>query len=336
MEAYIGPVVFGVSIGIFLWLQGVEGRQVPYKEPLVSKDFLPVANSPSEKNIVWILRNYTVESRLYRMIQYIGSQYGIPQVVIVPNESKVSLGGSVPILEFFQKTEIAVAMMKASHVFSEPGVVPCAETTARRGRRPLGIFVHDRRAQREVRSVKNEGSVEIFYTSRSVQDEYADTDLPSFQFYLPVFMKEHVTHTTRERVVCFCREGRWKFQRIAGKLRDYAFFYGTFPNFREAGILCIIDGNTPYELGLRAAASQIPVICQWTPVFEEVFGDYVIYIRSDSNSEWEAAIARLKEEPLWYRDWSRKALKLSQMYDSPKEMDMFLNYVFSGKLISKQ
>ena len=331
MESYVGPVVFCISIGIFIWLQGLDERVVPYRESLVSKDFYPTL-MPDQKSIVWILRSYTIESRLYRMIQYIDTQYGIPQVVIIPNRSKISPGSQVPILEFFQKTEIAWALNRSTQIFCEAGVMKTAAITAAASKRPLGIFVHGP-DKKEFRSILELGaSLRIFYTSQTIQDEFREFAIPSFQFYLPVFVKEHVTHTTRKKIVCFCRAARWKFQEIARTLPSYTFFYGTYPNFKEAAILCIYDG--PYELGIKAAASDIPIVCQWSSTYEEVFQDYCIYVRKES--EWLAAISRLQEDPLFYKEWSLKARKLSQLYDSPKEMDMFLNYVFSGNLISQQ
>lgn len=332
MEGYIAPAVFCISIGIFLWLQGLDERVVPYRESLVSKDFYPRPIS-DEKNIVWILRSYTVESRLHRMIQYIHTQYGISQVVIIPNRSKISPGSQVPILEFFQKTEIAWALNRSTQIFCEAGVMKTAAITAAASKRPLGIFLHDS-DKKEIRSVLELGaSLKFFYTSQTIQDEFREFAIPSFQFYLPVFVKEHVTHSTRQKIVCSGESGaRWKFQEIARTLPNYTFFYSSQPNFKEAAVLCMYD--SPYELGIKAAASDIPIVCQWSPLYEEVFQDYCIYVRKES--EWLAAISRLQEDALFYREWSLKARRLSQLYDSPKEMDMFLNYVFSGNLISQQ
>ena len=329
MEAYIGPVVFCVGISIFFWLRGLEERVVPYRESLVSKDFYPLVE-PSEKYIVWILRSYTVGSRLFRMIQYMNTHYGIPQVVIIPNESKISLGSNVPILEFFQKTEIAVALQRASHVFCEAGVIKTAAITATAAQRPLKIFIHATGAKKELQSIEK-NHAEIFYTSASIQEEFSEFSFPSFQFYLPVFVKEHVTHTTREKIVCLCKRGRWKFQEIARTLPAYTFLYNGTPNFKEAGILCIVDRETPYEVGIQAAASGIPIVCLWSTEFEEIYKSYAIFIR---DNEWKNVIQRLKEDLLFYHEWSKKAIKLSQIYDSSKEMDMFLNFVFSGKLTS--
>jgi hypothetical protein len=266
------------------------------------------------------------------MIQYFHTNYGLRQIIIIPNESKVSLSNEVPILEFFQTTEIAMAIQQATHIFSEPGVLEAASKTAQQAKKPLFLFIHDEESNKEFRAAKTicEDTC-ILYTNRVIQQYYIENTRQSFQFYLPVFMKEQQTHTTREKITCFCVNSQWKFQRIAAKLPAYTFLYAKRvsrrPFFTETGVLCILDSSTPYEIVLQAAASGIPIVAQWGPVLKEVLKEYCIYIQGEGVDEWIGILTRLKEDALFYRGQSQKSVKLSQLYDSPKEMDVLINFL---------
>jgi glycosyltransferase involved in cell wall biosynthesis len=318
---------------IYIWFRDPE-RIAPYREPLISEDFYQVIR-PSEKNIVWILRTFNETSRLYRMIQFIGTNYGIKQVVIVPDRAKLSPQNEIPVLEFFQKTEIALAIQQSTHVFCEAGVMETAIITAKRAKRPVYIFVHDESSNYELKHVlplyKNSN---VFYTNKTVQGSTEWINHFSLQFYLPVFMKEFQTHTTRETIVTFCKDSQWKFQRIASELIAYDFLYvpkrsDRRPIYTNVAVLCVLNTKTPYEIILEATASGIPIVAQWSPEYEEVFGDNCIYIRGDDIDDWRKILILLKESPLFYKEQSQKSARLALTYDSYKEMDIFLNCVFS-------
>jgi hypothetical protein len=318
---------------IYLWFWDPE-RVAPYREPLVSEDFYQ-AFHPPEKNIVWILRTFNTKSRLYRMIQFIGSHYGIKQVVIVPDRAKLSSQNDIPVLEFFQKTEIAFAIQRSTHIFCEPKVMETATITAKRAKRPVFIFIHDETCNWELKHVLTlYKPIYVLYTNKVVQGATEWINRYSFQFHLPVFMKEFQTHTTQKTIVTFCKDFQWKFQRLAKELVAYDFIYAPNrsdrrPIYTEAAILCVLNTTTPYEIILEAAASAIPIVVQWSPVYEEVFGDNCIYIRGDNTDEWRKILILLKESLLFYREQSQKSARLALTYDSYKEMDIFLNCVFS-------
>ena len=342
MEGYTIPVLYCIGIGVFLWLRKMDGRGriVPYREALISKGSYPLrqASSANPPTFVWILRTFNETSRLYRMIQYFHSHYGFKQTVIIPNESKVSPQNEIPILEFFQVTEIAVAIQGATHIFSEAGVTETAATTAERAHKPLLLFIHDEESDKEFRDVLNiHRLLTPIYTSRWIQTLYGEITPKFIQTYLPVFMKEHQTHTTREKIACFCPNSRWKFQAIAAKLPAYEFLYSasnvattTKSKFTEIGILCIMDSaTTNYEVALKAAASGIPIVALKNPILEEILQGACIFVKSDNTKEWLQPLLRLKEDALFYRDQSQKSAKLAAAYDSPTEMDRLLNLVKS-------
>jgi len=342
MDGYAIPVLYCIGIGVFLWLRKIEGRIVPYREALISKGVYPLRKSSQTATIdpptfIWILRTFNETSRLYRMIQYFHSHYGFKQTVIIPNESKVSPQNEIPILEFFQVTEIAVAIQGATHIFSEAGVAKAAATTAERAQKPLLLFIHDEESDKEFRGILNiHRSLTPIYTSRWIQTIYGDIGTPSLQTYLPVFMKEYQTHTTREKIACFCPDSRWKFQAIAAKLPAYDFLYSastaptTKSKFTEIGILCIMDSApTNYEVALKAAASGIPIVARRTPILEEILQDACIFVGGTNQEDWLQPILRLKGDALFYRDQSQKSAKLATAYDSPTEMDRLLNLLKS-------
>jgi hypothetical protein len=268
------------------------------------------------------------------MIQYIHRAHGIKQVVIVPDESRIPPNSEIPILEFFQKTEIAIAIQQATHIFSEAKVMETAVITAKRANKPIALFIHDESSDSELRKVLPlYKETRIFYTSKWVQEQHEWVNRYSLQVYLPVFTKEFQTHTTQEKIVSFCKNSQAKFQEIAAEFPTYTFLYAPdrmkrAPVYAETAILCVFDMTSPYEVVLEASASGIPVIVQWNPLYEEIFEDNCIYIKKDS--EWSQIISLLKRNQLFYREQSQKSLKMSLLYDSSRKMDVFLNCVFSG------
>jgi hypothetical protein len=339
MQQYIQPILFCIFIGVFLSFRGVRGRVVPYREVLIEKN-TPLLNLEFfVPTYVWILKSFNEESRLYRMIQYFHSHYGLKQVVIIPNESKVSSANQVPVLEFFQKMEILVALTQAVCIFSEAGVAETAVRTAKRIGLKACIFLHDTGPINEVGPLqKKYRGIEFIYTSRWTQQMYNYKNI-SYQVYLPVFPREFQTHTSRERVVCVCPGYEWKFQQIAAKVPQCTFLYAAdrinrVPLYTGTGILCILDQTTNYEIALEASASQIPIVAQWSPILEEVLQDYCILLKSDAIEVWAKTIKELQENMVLYQEYVKKSLKLSQLYDSSEKMDKFLNFVKSAKLIS--
>ena len=332
MEDYFLPAITCLGIALYLWLQQCTERVAPYREPLISEG--DYGNfQPPQKMIAWILRNYNEGSRLYSMIQYIHTSHGIKQVVIVPDESKVPLNSEIPILEFFQKTEIVIAIQQATYIFSEAKVMETAVITAKRANKPIALFIHDESSDSELRKVLPlYKETRIFYTSKWTEERHEWVNRYSLQIYIPVFMKEFQTHTTQEKIVCFCKNSQTKFQRIAADFPTYTFLYA--PDrmkrasiYSEMDILCVFDMATPYEVVLEASASGIPVVVQWNPLYEEIFEDNCIYIKNDD--DWIRIISLLKRNQLFYRQQSQKSLKMSLLYDSSRKMDMFLNCVFS-------
>ena len=312
-------------------LQWFKDYQVPFKEPLVPPDFY-TAESPPENNIVWILRKFDQSSRLYRMIQYIHTQYGVKQTVIVPRRT---VSAEFPVLEFYQKTEAAIAIHRSTYIFSEAGVMESAVVTGKRSARPVYLFIHDESSDAELKRVlPMYKDVYIFYTSKWIQTVGEWANRASLQVYLPVFAKEHVTHTTKKVVLCLCKDSQWKFQSIASTLPAQEFMYsptgeGRNSLYLKTAVLCVLNTATPYEIIMESAASGIPIVVQWSPIYEEVFGDDCVYIKKDSVDDWTKIISLLMGNALFYREQSQKSLRLSQSYDSSKEMDMFLNHVFS-------
>jgi len=335
MEEYFLPILSCLGIVVVIWLQQYTERIAPYREPLISEDFYRGLQS-SERMIVWILRNFDEGSRLYEIVQHIHTNYGIKQVVIVPDDAKISMKSEVPLLEFYQKTEIAVAIGQCTYIFSEQGVMESAVITAKRANKAAFMFVHDETSDSELRKVLLlYKEIYVFYTSKWTEDQHEWVNNATLQIHMPVFMKDFRTHTTQEKIVCFCKKSQWKFQRIAAELPTLQFFYSPtrnerLPVYTETAILCVLDATTPYEIVLEASASGIPVVVQWSPVYEEIFQEHCIYIKTEGIEEWVKIISHLKGNKLLYRQQSQKSLKMSLVYDSPRKMDMFLNCVFSG------
>ena len=268
MDGYAIPVLYCIGIGVFLWLRKIEGRIVPYREALISKGVYPLRKSSQTATIdpptfIWILRTFNETSRLYRMIQYFHSHYGFKQTVIIPNESKVSPQNEIPILEFFQVTEIAVAIQGATHIFSEAGVAKAAATTAERAQKPLLLFIHDEESDKEFRGILNiHRSLTPIYTSRWIQTIYGDIGTP-LSANLPAGLYEGVSDTYHSGEDClFLPRQSVEIPGYCGEtpcLRFFVFgFHCTNNQIQIHGNRhSLYNGLCPYELRGRAKSRRL-------------------------------------------------------------------------------
>ena len=143
-------IILAVFVAFFLILyvrKNVEftnkNRLAPFREPLVPEDFWKICKKSDSITIVWIVRHYLpdfkagAEFMAYDINKYFIDVLGWKVIVIVPHSSVASYE-DVEILQFYQKTEIEVAISRAHCIFSQYQVIETAAITSARSMIVLG------------------------------------------------------------------------------------------------------------------------------------------------------------------------------------------------------
>lgn len=288
---YDAIIVLAICVGIFVILYVRKNmkvshgsRLVPFREPLVPTGFWKLCQRSREPTIVWIIRHYIPERRAapelmaHDVNKYFVDGLGWKVLVITPYSSVKSYNG-VPIIQFYEKTDIELAIAKAHCILCQGDVVETAAITAQRAKLPLVLFSYDKGTW--VEKAKN-----LCKNVNLVNTVAAETHgLNSFALAPPVDWRRYVTQTERRYITLVnmsSANGSKEFFELAAALPEYEFLavadsyenpYSDpkSPNvtlwnyqidmrvvYNVTGILCIFSEGQE-RFGIEAAASGIPI-----------------------------------------------------------------------------
>jgi hypothetical protein len=329
-------------IGGALWIRKnvknseYKDRVVPFREPLVPEEFYKVCNPAPEApyTVVWILRDYGPgAAEMYHTIhswnRYMKETLGWNPVVIVPDTTLRS-HHDIPIIQFYQRTEIGILMRAAKMIWCGPMVYETAAVTAKRSGRPLYAIGdrEDDRGEFELARKVLEG-IQIVYTSEWIRKSWG---FPGIVFQ-PI-LKLKLVATSRNQITGILNsvEEARQFFKLGRALPEFYFLgisrnlklrrqpernivvwpwaAGTLVWMEETGILCCYSGNWA---AVEAAASGIPVLCAPDPVLKEILGPAGSY---RPTSEWAATIRELKTNIVAYENASKYVIKATAEWNS--------------------
>jgi hypothetical protein len=328
---YDAIIVLAICVGIFAMLYvrknmkvSHETRVVPFREALVPTGFWKLCQPSREPTIVWIIRHYIPERRgaaelmAHDVNKYFVDGLGWKVLVITPYSSVKSYNG-VPIMQFYEKTDIELALAKAHCILCQGDVVETAAITAQRCKLPLVLFSYDRKFGPWIEKAKSLcKNVNLVNTVGSEAH-----GLNSIVLGPPVDWRRYVTQTERRYITLVnlsSANGSKEFFEIAAALPEYEFLAvaDSYENaysdpkssnvtlwnyqidmrvvYNVTGILCIFSEGQE-RFGIEAAASGIPIA---GPV--RGLGDAALELNVD-------IIRKLKTDGLYYKKYSELSAK---------------------------
>ena len=357
-------IVLAVFTALFLVLyvrKNVEltnkNRLAPFREPLVPEDFWRVCKQSDSPTIVWIVRHYLpdfkagAEAMAHDINKYLVEHLGWTITVIVPYSSVQAYEG-VKILQFYQKSEIEVAISKAHCILSQYQVIETAAITAHRSKKPLVLFAHDDSLGLWIVKAKSiHNNVNIVNNSEWIATINQQYGLNSIILNPPVDWRRYVTYTERRYITLVNmngNKGAEQFFKIAAALPEYEFLgiAGSYAQqytsplssnvtlwksqsdmrtvYNVTGILCVLSKSESWgRVAIEACASGIPVIASPTPGLKEALGVSGIFADRDDIDSWVRIIHRLKSDPLYYKKYSELTLKRAYELDPKPQLDKF-------------
>lgn len=357
-------IIFLVFLALFIVLyvrKNVEftnkNRIAPFREPLVPEDFWKVCNASDSPTIVWIIRHYLpdfkagAECMAYDINTYFTQVLGWKVIVIVPYSSVTSFNG-VEILQFYQKTEIEVAISKAHCILSQYQVIETAAITSSRARKPLVLFAHDNSLGPWIVKAKSiHKNVNIVNNSSWIANINQQYSLNSIILNPPVDWRRYITHSERRYITLVNMNGNKgveQFFKIAAALPEYEFLgvAGSYAKqntsplssnvtlwrsqldmrvvYNVTGILCVPSKSESWgRVAIEACASGIPVIASPTPGLREALDYAGVFAERDDTSMWVQIIRKLKTDKLYYRKYSELASKRAHELDPKPQLDKF-------------
>jgi glycosyltransferase involved in cell wall biosynthesis len=340
-------------------------RIVAYREPLVSKEFYklcrPVEGRP---RIVWIMRHYLPDFRagaecMAHDINLYLIKIGWEVIVIVPHSS-VNKYEEIRILQFYQKTEIELELQKASCIFTQYQVLETAVLTSLYSKIPLVVFAHDDSLGPLIKKLKTiHRNIYLVNNSVWIQSVYQQFSLQNIILYPPVDWRKYITHTRREYITMVNlngNKGAEQFFRIVKALPEYNFLgvRGSYAKqyvnsslrnltiwdsqldmrsvYSITGILCVPSKSESWgRVAIEAASSGIPVIASPTPGLKEALGFAGLYADRDDTEAWVKLIRELKENSLFYKEYSDKISQRAKDLDPTRQLDEFQAWVQETK-----
>jgi hypothetical protein len=318
-------------------------RIAPYRNSLVCEEFYKVCRpSQGRPQIVWILRDYMpiaigAKERMAHAVNLYLTKIGWKVVVIVP-ESSINSYEDIPILQFYQKTEIELAIHEASCIFTEgTKVLETASKTALRSRLPLVIFLND-----EGLAIKSlEQKPYLVYTSNWIKTVYSELTLNSIVLSRVLNWRNYVTHTTREYITILSNEEENKSLEIVKALPEYNFL-GIFgeknsplrnltiwgPQLEEraiyaiTGILCCLGSSV---VPIQGMTPGIPIIASPTPLAKEILETSGLY--ATTVDEFVSHIRSLKGDTLFYKKYSELSTVRAKALDPTRQLDEFQAWI---------
>jgi len=363
-------IILSVFVGLFIILyvrKNVEftdkNRLTPFRESLVPEGFWKVSRPSNPPTIVWIVRHYLPDFKTgitimtHDINKYLVEVLGWNVVVITPHTTVKSYEG-IPILEFYQKTEIEFAMSKAHCIFSQYQMVETAAITAERARLPLVLFAHDDNFSQWIVKAKTiHKNVNIVNTTNSIAKLNEQYALNSIVLNPPVEWRRYITHTERKYITLVNmnnNNGVEQFFKIAAALPEYDFLGVADSSTKEYGItsssniklwkyqndmrviynvtdiLCVPSKSESWErVAIEAAASGIPVVASVTPGLEEALDYAGIFAERDDIDAWVKTIRKLKTDQLYYKKFSELTAKRAKELEPKHQLDKFKVWVES-------
>ena len=327
-------------------------RLAPYRDPLVPEEFWRLCRaSEGRPQIVWILRNYMPitlgpKERIAHALNLYLIKIGWKVLVIVP-ESSVAVLEGIEILQFFQKTEIELAIQGASCIFTQGTVLQTASKTALRSRLPLVIFLHD-----EVLAIKSlEQKPHLVYTSNWLKTVYSELTLNSIVLSRVLNWRNYVTHSTREYITILgTEENENNFFEIVRALPEYNFLGISGreriqnsslrnliiwePQLEEraiyaiTGILCCLGSSV---VPIQGMTPGIPIIASPTPLAKEILETSGLY--ATTVDEFVLHIRSLKEDTLLYKKYSELSTVRAKALDPTRQLDEFQAWIENSVLL---
>ena len=335
-------------------------RVVAYREPLVPEDFYKVCNKFGTTTIVWIVRHYLPDFRagaecMAHDINLYLLKIGWKIIVIVPYSSTDSYEG-IQILQFYQKTEIELAIQGAHCIFTQYQVLETAMITSLRSRIPIVVFAHDDSLGMWIQKLKTiHTNIYLVNNSKWIENVYQQYGLQSIILYPPVNWRKYMTHTTREYITMVNmngNKGALQFFRIAKALPEYKFLgiRGSYANqydnsslsnltiwnsqldmrsvYSITGILCVPSKSESWgRVAIEAASSGIPIIASPTPGLKEALETAGLYADRDDTGSWVKLIRELKENPLFYKKYNERCSERAKALSPLKQLEEFQSWV---------
>lgn len=296
-------------------------RITPYREPLVPEEFYKLCRPAEQPRIVWILRNYQVDTAAHDINTYMVEKLGWHVIVIVADKT----GSATDVLEFHQKTEIENVISGAHCIIGGAHVIETAFITAERAKRPFIVFAD---ACAVGSPVLKDKAYNLLLTNASFASCYEQSKVLTFVLNTPLDLKKYRTHTSRRYITMITTtENAREFFKIAAALPEYEFMYignkyqeaqssnvavwktpqDIRKAFRETGILCVFSEDE--RRAIQSMATGIPIVASKC----EGLGQSVIV--AHTTEEWIDAIRKLKTEPLYYKKYSDLILKRYDAWD---------------------
>jgi len=361
-------IILAVFIAFFLILyvrKNVEftnkNRLAPFREPLVPEDFWKICKKSDSITIVWIVRHYLpdfkagAECMAHDINKYFIEVLGWKVIVIVPHSSVASYE-DVEILQFYQKTEIEVAISRAHCIFSQYQVIETAAITSARSRKPLVLFAHDDSLGLWIVKAKSiHNNVNIVNNSEWIANINRQYALNSIILNPPVDWRRYITHSERRYITLVNmnqNKGVEQFFKIATALPEYEFLgvAGDYAKqilvpsssnvtlwksqidmrvvYNVTGILLVPSMHESWgRVAIEACASGIPVIANPTPGLKEALSYAGIFAGRDNINMWVQIIRKLKTDSLYYKKYSELTVKRSHDLDPKPQLDKFKVWV---------
>jgi hypothetical protein len=314
-------------------VKGTVGRRItPYRDPLVPENFHRVCEYEKDRRtIVWILLATDQYSR--EIAGYMGANLGWKFTFVVPPQENKA---DPRVLEFYQRTEVEKAIQHAYCIFSGPGVIETAASTARNSKLPLVLVTSVGIAEWIPVAEKFTKEIYIVNSLRSADRVNSQLGRPSFLLPPPVFPKQFITHTSRKFITLVPYGALGVADEIVAAAPQFEFtIVGSKDNLHEVysqtGILCVLETPEQFcRIAIEAAASGIPCVGTGGNGLKEAMGDAAIYV-PNKVGDIVGALSRLKNDPLAYKAAADAAFKHAASLDPVRTFDEFSSWLLDRR-----
>ena len=305
-------IVLGIAIILYVRkrVKFNDERLVPFREPLVPKGFWKVSQPAGTPVIVWIIRHYMPDRRgvpeltALELNKYFVDGLGWKVFIITPQSTIKNYNG-VPVLQFYQKTEIESIISKAHCIISQGDVTETAAITAQRSKVPLVLFDKDKGIEKAKQLCKSVSVV-----------------VPP----LLIDWRRYVTHTDRRYITLVNMSeanGSKKFFEFAAALPEFEFL--GVADFYENPFASPTSSNVTlwnYQSDMRVVYNVTGILC--------------VFSKEQERFELEAAasgipttddletIRKLKTDSLFYKKASELATKKSKIEPNTEEFKVWI------------
>ena len=314
-------------------------RLVPYREALVEEEFYKSLRAQRPQGIVWITRNYLpdvfdAQALMAHDINLFLWKSGWKIVIVTPWAPATSYEG-IPILQFYQKTEIGVAIQNSRVIITQGAVLESAIKTAERSRTPLVLLAHETTNWTNYKFPENTAIVKVHSHIQTPET------IPTTLLNQPVDWRKFVTHSSREYITFL---GPSSFYRIAEAFPEYKFLK-VAGNHRRTELenvtpmaytkdirdilaisdIVVIVSSDWARFAICAGASAIPTIVAPTESLKETLGQATLY--GETDEEIIGHIRALKTDRLFYKGQSETLRKRAMALNPLKQLEEFNSFL---------